>query len=80
VHFEADGQQKRCVQRWRWQRESLTVTLVNAPVSGGRDPFEWLPDELVVMIIEKMPFESVWRGGACERVLAVGAADEERAN
>jgi hypothetical protein len=42
--------------------------LVNAPVSGGRDPFEWLPDELVVMIIERMPFESVWRGGACERV------------
>jgi hypothetical protein len=42
--------------------------LVNAPVSGGRDPFEWLPDELVVMIIERMPFESVWRDGACERV------------
>jgi len=42
--------------------------LVNAPVSGGRDPFEWLPDELVVMIIERMPFESVWRGEACERV------------
>jgi hypothetical protein len=24
---------------------------VNAPVSGGRDPTEWLPDELVLMIV-----------------------------
>jgi hypothetical protein len=31
--------------------ESKLDTLVSAPVSGGRDPFEWLPDELIVMIV-----------------------------
>jgi WD40 repeat protein len=41
--------------------------LVNAPVSGGRDPFEWLPDELIVMIMLMLPFEVLW-GGVCERV------------
>jgi hypothetical protein len=41
--------------------------LVNAPVSGGRDPFEWLPDELTVMIMLMLPFEVLW-SGECERV------------
>ena len=41
--------------------------LVNAPVSGGRDPFEWLPDELIVMIVLMLPFEMLW-SGVCERV------------
>jgi len=30
--------------------------IVNAPVSGGRDPFEWLPDELIVMTMLVLPF------------------------
>jgi hypothetical protein len=41
--------------------------LVNAPVSGGRDPFEWLPDELIVKIMLVAPFEVLW-SGVCERV------------
>jgi len=41
--------------------------LVNAPVSGGRDPFEWLPDELIVMIVLMLPFEVLW-SGVCEHV------------
>jgi len=41
--------------------------LVNTPVSGGRDPFEWLPDELIVMIMLMLPFEVLW-SGECERV------------
>jgi hypothetical protein len=36
-------------------------------VSGGRDPFEWLPDELIVMIMLMLPFEVLW-SGVCERV------------
>jgi hypothetical protein len=42
-------------------------TLINAPVSGGRGPFEWLPDELIVMIMLMLPFEVLW-SGVCERV------------
>jgi hypothetical protein len=41
--------------------------LVNAPVSGGRNPFDWLPDELILMILERVPFEALW-SGACDRV------------
>ena len=40
--------------------------LVNAPVSGGRDPTLWLPDELMEMIFLKVPFEALW--GGLERV------------
>ena len=36
--------------------ESELDALVNAPVSGGRDPFEWLPDELIVMTMLVLPF------------------------
>jgi len=41
--------------------------LVNAPVSRGRDPFEWLPDELLVMVLVMLPLAMLW-SGACERV------------
>jgi hypothetical protein len=47
--------------------ESELGALVNAPVSGGRDPLEWLPDELIVMIMLMLPFEVLW-SGVCERV------------
>jgi WD40 repeat protein len=47
--------------------ESELGALVKAPVSGGRDPFEWLPDELIVMIMLMLPFEVLW-SGMCERV------------
>lgn len=41
--------------------------LINAPVSGGRDPFEWLPDELLVVIFSMLPLTTLC-SGACERV------------
>jgi len=53
---------------------------VNAPVSGGRDPTEWLPDELMLMVLERVPFATMW-SGACEGVCQmsdVGAAHRER--
>jgi hypothetical protein len=40
---------------------------VNAPVSGGRDPTAWLPDELMLVILMMLPFDALW-GGVCERV------------
>jgi hypothetical protein len=40
---------------------------VSAPVSGGRDPTESLPDELIVMIMLMLPFATLW-SGACKRV------------
>jgi hypothetical protein len=40
---------------------------VNTPVSGGRDPFDWLPDELLVMVLLMLPVATMW-SGACERV------------
>jgi hypothetical protein len=47
--------------------EGRLNVLVNAPVSRGRNPTEWLPDELVVMVLLMLPFETL-RGGACQRV------------
>jgi hypothetical protein len=47
--------------------ESELNALVNAPVSGGRDPFEWLPDELVLMIMLMLQGKVLW-GGVCEHV------------
>jgi WD40 repeat protein len=47
--------------------ESELKALVNAPVNGGLDPFEWLPDELIVMIMLMLPFEVMW-SGECDRV------------
>jgi hypothetical protein len=40
---------------------------INAPVSGGSDPTESLPDELILMIMLMLPFVTLW-GGVCERV------------
>jgi hypothetical protein len=40
---------------------------VNAPVIGGQDPTEWLPDELLLMVLERVPFAMLWRG-VCKRV------------
>jgi hypothetical protein len=47
--------------------ESELDALVNASVSRGRDPFEWLPDELLVMVLVMLPFATLC-SGACERV------------
>jgi hypothetical protein len=44
----------------------------NAPVSGGRDPTEWLPDELMLMVLERVPFATMW-SGACEGVCQMWA-------
>jgi hypothetical protein len=46
--------------------ESELDAAVNAPVSGGRDPTEWLPDELMLMVLERVPFATLW-SGVCER-------------
>jgi len=47
--------------------ESELDAAVNAPVSGGRDPTEWLPDKLMLMVLERLSFATLW-SGACERV------------
>ena len=47
--------------------ESKLDALVNASVSGGRDPFEWLPDELLAMVLVMLSGATLW-SGACERV------------
>jgi WD40 repeat protein len=47
--------------------ESKLDTLVNVPVSRGRDPFEWLPDELLVMVLVMLSGATLC-SGACERV------------
>jgi hypothetical protein len=47
--------------------ESELDAAVSAPVSGGRDPTESLPDELIVMIMLMLPFATLW-SGACKRV------------
>jgi WD40 repeat protein len=47
--------------------ESELDVAINAPVSNLRDPTESLPDELMLMVLERVPFAALW-GGACERV------------
>jgi hypothetical protein len=47
--------------------ESELDAFVNTPVSGGRDPFEWLPDELVVMIMARLSPETLY-SRTCECV------------
>ena len=47
--------------------KSQRDALVNAPVSDGRDPTLWLPDELMEMIFLRVPLR-VLRGGVCELV------------
>jgi hypothetical protein len=59
--------ERKAVRAEMASAKSELDALVNAPVSGGRDPFEWLPDELIVMIVLMLPFEVLW-SGVCERV------------
>jgi hypothetical protein len=35
---------------------------VAAPASVGRDPTSWLPDELLIVILLLLPFETLWKG------------------
>jgi WD40 repeat protein len=68
---------KEAVERVKAKREAVRAEIetvereldvvVHAPVSGGRDPTEWLPDELMLMVLERLPFATLW-SGACERV------------
>jgi hypothetical protein len=54
---------------------------VNAPVSGGRDPTQWLPDELMLMVLERLPLETLWSGSCkhvCKRWLRLMIAIEGR--
>lgn len=53
------------------ETENELDALVNAPLSGGRDPTEWLPDELIVMIMVMLHGKELW-SGVCERVSSVG--------
>jgi hypothetical protein len=74
---ETAGELQEAVRHLTAERETVRAemalieneldALINAPVSGGRDPFEWLPDELVVMVMLVVPFEVLW-GGVCSRV------------
>jgi hypothetical protein len=58
---ELEAAHKEAVERVKAKREAVRAEInaaegelnaaVNAPVSGGRDPTEWLPDELVLMIV-----------------------------
>eukprot|EP00035_Acanthoeca_spectabilis_P039651 m.64006 g.64006 ORF g.64006 m.64006 type:complete len:494 (+) comp9692_c0_seq2:526-2007(+) len=41
--------------------------VVVEPVSNGRDPTLWLPDELLLLVLLSAPFEAVWTG-VCGRV------------
>jgi uncharacterized membrane protein len=45
--------------------ESELDAAVNAPVSGGRDPTEWLPEELLLAVMCALPAEMMW---VCMRV------------
>ena len=68
---------KEAVERVKAKRDALRAEIkavkseldaaVNAPVSGGCDPTEWLPDELMLIVLERVPFATLW-SGACERV------------
>jgi WD40 repeat protein len=68
---------KEAVERVTAKREAVREEIetvkgkldaaVNAPVSGGRDPTEWLPDELMLMVLERLSFATLW-SGASERV------------
>ena len=72
-----DGELTAVIEKVTAEREAVRAemasvkdeldTLVNAPVSGGRDPTLSLPDELMVMIFLNVPFEVLW-DGVCERV------------
>jgi len=77
---ELDGELSEAlavVERVRAKRDAVRAevasaeneldALVNSPVSRGRDPFEWLPDELLVMVLVMLSGATLW-SGACERV------------
>lgn len=60
--------------------ESELDVLINAPVSDGCDPTESLPDELMLMVLMRVPFRgTVARGVRC-RVPALGAVGQERSH
>jgi hypothetical protein len=55
--------------------ESELEAAVAAPASGGRDPTLGLPDELLIVILLLLPFETLWKGqytGVCRRWRALG--------
>jgi hypothetical protein len=70
-------EQQGAVERMMAKREAVRAQIdvasveldaaVNAPVSGGRDPTDSLPAELIVMIMLMLPFATLWNRG-CERV------------
>jgi hypothetical protein len=74
---ELEAAHKAAVERVKAKREAVRAEIkaaesaldaaVNAPVSGGRDPTESLPDELILMIMLMLPFATLW-SGACKRV------------
>jgi hypothetical protein len=62
AELERVGAKREVVRAEMASAENELGALVNAPVSGGRNPFEWLPDELIMMIMLMLPFE-VLNGG-----------------
>jgi WD40 repeat protein len=67
AELERVGAKREVVRAEMASAENELGALVNAPVSGGRNPFEWLPDELIMMIMLMLPFEVLW-SGACDHV------------
>jgi hypothetical protein len=54
--------------------EHLLETQVAAPLKNGCDPTEWLPDELIIEILLRVPTEALWRGTChlvCRRWMAL---------
>jgi WD40 repeat protein len=55
--------------------ESELEAAVAAPAGGGRDPTSWLPDELLMVIVLLLPFETLWKGqytAVCRRWRTLG--------
>jgi WD40 repeat protein len=74
-----EAEEKMASERERVEREIAKVeseleAAVAAPASGGRDPTLGLPDELLILILLLVPFETLWTGrcaGVCRRWRAV---------
>ena len=72
-----DDELKAVIERATAEREAVRAemasvhseleALVNMPIRSGRDPTQSLPDELMVMILLMLPFETL-RGGVVGRV------------
>jgi hypothetical protein len=64
------------------EAEAELDAAVQAPVSGGRDPTAWLPDELIIEVLLVVPYAALWKGSCslvCRRWRALAATRLVRA-